>query len=195
MGLRLIDASTRWRLRAHATRHPLPSAHLTIGEAHGSAQHLGRSAQVGRRSGAIGTTFCPAAVANSTGSSATPEAIGQVSLAENDLTLGSSSLPPNAFSLLFVSQSMRYQTQPGISFGAICLDDSVGLYVGPGQVQTSGVAGAFELALDLDDIPQPLGAVMGQAGETWLFQAGYCNMVGGMPASNFTDAVCVGLLP
>ncbi len=148
-----------------------------------------------RHGGAVGGAFCPAAVPNSTGAGGTLEAIGQVSAGKNDLTLHSASLPPNSFGLFIVSRTARYQAQPGGSLGSICLGGQVGRYVGPGQVQNSGSAGEFELALDLNSIPQPLGAAAVQAGDTWRFQAWFRDMVGGVPESNFTEAVRVQFLP
>jgi hypothetical protein len=63
--------------------------------------------------------------------------------------------------------------------------------VGPGQIQNSGTAGEFSLALDLNAVPSPTGFLSVAPGDTWHFQAWHRDATGGQTTSNFTDAVAV----
>ena len=68
----------------------------------------------------------------------------------------------------------------------LCLGGAIGRYVGPGQIQNSGSAGAISLAIDNTQVPQPTGFVTIAAGETWSFQAWHRDAVAGSATSNFT---------
>ncbi len=103
--------------------------------------------------------------------------------------MAASSLPQNAFRFFFITSAAGNVANPGGSLGVLCLSGSIGRYVGPGQVQNSGTAGAISLPLDLTQLPQPMGLVAVQPGETWDFQAWYRDSVGGQAVSNFTDGL------
>ena len=75
--------------------------------------------------------------------------------------------------------------------GALCLGGSIGRYVGAGQIQNSGAAGAFQLALNLTQTPTPNGLVAITQGQTWNFQSWFRDTSMGAATSNFTDAVRV----
>ena len=82
---------------------------------------------------------------------------------------------------------------PGGSQGTLCLSGAVGRYNGPGQVLNSGIAGGFELVLDLNATPTPSGPTAIVSGQSWNFQAWFRDNNPG-PTSNFTDAVSVTFL-
>ena len=152
----------------------------TLGERQIFARDLGDS---------IGATFCPG-VANSTGSPATLAARGSTAIADNDVTLEAASLPQQSFGYFITSRAQNIVAGPGGSQGTLCLGGSIGRFVGPGQIQNSGMSGTIQLALDLSALPQPTGPVSVVAGETWNFQAWYRDSTaGGAPTSNFTEGV------
>lgn len=119
-------------------------------------------------------------------------ASGSASVADNSLTLHASMLPTNTFGFFIVSQSPGFVANPGGSSGNLCLAGAVGRYVGAGQIQNSGVGGAFSLPVDLLAIPQPTGPVTVVAGERWYFQAWFRDVRGGgAVTSNFTGALAI----
>lgn len=140
----------------------------------------------------IGAAYCTPAVANSSGSPGALIAFGSDSVSEFDLTLDARQLPQGTFGYFVTSLAQGFAANPGGSQGHLCLSGSIGRYRGAGQVLNSGLNGAFSLALDLTAMPQPLGSVAAQAGETWNFQAWYRD-ANPMVTSNFTDAVAVTL--
>ena len=107
------------------------------------------------------------------------------------MTLEASSLPTSAFGFFLVSDTQGFTAMPGGSMGNLCLAGSIGRYVGPGEIQNSGAAGAISLAIDLTSVPQPTGPVAVVAGETWNFQAWTRDSVGGQATSNFTDGLSI----
>jgi hypothetical protein len=141
-------------------------------------------------SSGIGTNYCTA-VANSTGTTGVLSAIGSPIALNNNVTLTASSLPNNAFGFFLTSATQGFVQNPGGSQGNLCVSGSIGRYVGPGQIQNSGMAGAFSLAIDLTQHPTPNGFVVVQAGQTWNFQAWHRDFVGGVPTSNFTDGLSI----
>ncbi len=139
--------------------------------------------------GGIGTNYCMANV-NSTGVAATMSASGSTAVADNDVTLGASGLPLNVFGFMVTSLDQGFIPNAGGSSGNLCVTNSIGRFVTPGQVQNSGPTGTFSLAIDLTMIPQPLGTVSVMAGESWNFQGWYRDTdMGGNPTSNFTDGI------
>ena len=142
----------------------------------------------------VGDAFCGPAVPNSTGASATIEAIGTPFIAANNLTLEAAALPSNSTGFFLASQTQGFVNQPGGSQGNLCLGGGIGRYVGPGQIMNSGAAGSISLPIDLSDLPTPTGPVSAIAGETWSFQAWFRDSVGGSATSNLTDGVSVTML-
>ncbi len=123
-------------------------------------------------------------------------ASGSAAVAANDLRLHAERLPALTFGFFLASRSPGFVTQPGGSAGNLCLSGDIGRYVGPGQIQNTGAAGAFSLAMDLQSIPQPAGPVAAAAGERWYFQAWFRDVTTTgvpMPTSNFTAALAVDL--
>ena len=140
-----------------------------------------------------GAVYCNGAI-NSTGVGGAIEADGSRFIGDHDMTLRASSLPQNAFGFFLVSDTQGFTANPGGSQGDLCLGGSIGRYVGPGQIQSSGSTGTFSLEIDLGALPTPTGSVSAMPGETWNFQAWHRDSVGGSAVSNFTGAVAVPLL-
>ncbi|MEM9801024.1 MAG: hypothetical protein AAGA20_11920, partial [Planctomycetota bacterium] len=82
-----------------------------------------------------------------------------------------------------------FVVNPGGSAGNLCLGGSIGRFVGPGQIQNSGAAGAISLATNLDLQPTPTGPVQVVAGETWNYTCWFRDSASGTPTSNFSDGL------
>ena len=137
----------------------------------------------------LGSNYCTA-VANSSGQAGTMGALGSGLVADNDVTLTASSLPPNQFGIFAVAPFQGFVPGTGgTSNGNLCLAGSLGRYVGPGEILSSGAAGEFQLAIDLQAIPQGGGTAGTSAGQTWNFQAWFRDQVG--LGSNFTDGISI----
>ena len=141
-------------------------------------------------SGFIGRTFCEAEP-NSTGQRAEVLASGDSAVSANDVTLIARDLPRNSFGFFLASRTQDFVANPGGSAGNFCLGAPVGRFDGPGQVQSAGQGGVFELAIDLNAIPQPTGAVAVLPGEQWSFQAWFRDAAGGAVTSNLTNGISV----
>ena len=76
---------------------------------------------------------------------------------------------------------------------ALCVLGAIGRYIGPGQVQNSGLLGLVSLEIDLDQMPRPTGPMAVQPGDTWYFHGWLRDAVSGVTTSNMTDAVGVTL--
>ena len=139
--------------------------------------------------GELGTAYCDPAVPNSTGVPAVISVEGSSVVADNDLTLTASSLPVNAFGFFIVSSTQGFIANPGGSTGNLCVLGDIGRYVGPGQIMSSGLGGAFSLAIDLASITQPMGPVGTSPGDTWNFQAWYRDTDPAGATSNFTHGL------
>ncbi|MEM1450284.1 MAG: hypothetical protein AAF726_21570 [Planctomycetota bacterium] len=136
----------------------------------------------------IGDNYCMAAP-NSTGGTSSISATGSVLVARNNVVLQATDLPNQAFGYFLTSQTQGFNMMPGGSAGNLCLDGAVGRYVGAGQIQNSGAVGAFDLAIDLTQHPQPTGFVSVMPGETWNFTTWHRDSMGGSATSNFTDGL------
>lgn len=137
----------------------------------------------------IGSVFCDPVNANSTGLRGRIDAEGSSSLAANDITLVASQLPMSAFGFFIASRDRGFTPNPAGSAGNLCLSGAIGRYVGPGQIQSTGMTTSFSLAINNGAIPQPTGLVAATVGESWSFQAWHRDQVIGVPTSNFTDGV------
>ncbi|MEM1447529.1 MAG: hypothetical protein AAGI22_00380 [Planctomycetota bacterium] len=141
----------------------------------------------------VGTNYCMAND-NSTGNPAMMSASGSPVASVNDLTLVATDLPNNAFGFFLTSQAQGFTPNPGGSSGNLCLSGSIGRYVGPGQIQNSGLVGEIELTVDLTMHPQPMGFVSIMSGETWNFTAWFRDSMGGSATSNFADGLEIDFL-
>ena len=135
-----------------------------------------------------GTPYC-GAVANSTGVPAAIWGAGSVVAIENNFHLTARELPLNAFAFFLTSQVQGFAANPGGSQGNLCLSGSIGRFVGPGQIQTTGSTGRIALRTDLTLQPSPTGPNGVVAGQTWFYQCWYRDSVGGMATSNFTNGL------
>ncbi len=136
----------------------------------------------------VGSSYC-ATELNSTGAPGELFAIGNPAAAANDLTLNAESLPVLSFGFFLTSPTQTFISNPGSSAGNLCVGPSVGRYVGPGQIQSSGLTGTISLDLDLTQHPTPNGLVTVQAGQTWNFQAWFRDAAAGAGVSNFTNGL------
>jgi hypothetical protein len=133
-----------------------------------------------------GTNYC-AANPNSTGQTGLMSAAGTSVAASNNLTLGASRLPNNAFGYFLTSTNEAFTPNPGGSLGNLCLGGGIGRYTGPGQIKNSGGTGSFALLINLNQVPTPIGFVVVTAGDTRRFQCWHRDSVAGLAVSNFTD--------
>jgi hypothetical protein len=139
----------------------------------------------------VGQPICAPSVPNSTGMGGEIAAAGSLDVATNSLSLLATSLPPATFGFFLVSSTQDLVTSVPGSEGTLCLGGAIGRYVAANQIQNSGAAGQFELALDLSAIPCPSGSfIAAQPGDTWFFQAWHRDTAAsGGATSNFTTAV------
>ena len=143
---------------------------------------------VGSAAAQVGTNYCTPAP-NSTGATATISGSGSASVALNNLTLASANMPLNAAAYFVCSRDQGFVQNPGGSVGNLCLGGAIGRRVG-GLIPNSGATGAVSVLADLNAMPQPSGAVVVQAGETWNFQCWYRDR-NPTTTSNFTNALSV----
>ncbi|QDV09481.1 FG-GAP repeat protein [Planctomycetes bacterium Poly30] len=139
-------------------------------------------------SGAPGMNYCTAN-ANSTGVAAVMSATGSASVALNDLTVISSSMPLNSLGFFITSRSMGFTANPAGSSGNLCLGGAIGRY--SNLVSSTGATGQISLGINLAQMPTPTGVVAATAGETWHFQAWFRDAVMGAATSNFSDGLAV----
>ena len=149
-------------------------------------------AWLARFDGLEAVTYCAQTAANSTGATASLTARGSALTGVNDLVLTAAELPQHTLGLFLASRTQGVTTQPGGSQGDLCVAGSIGRFLAPGQVSSSGTAGTLTLTVDLTALPTPTGPVAAQPGETWNFQAWHRDANPG-PTSNFTDAVAIRL--
>lgn len=129
-------------------------------------------------------------VPNSTGLPAVLFASGSHVLVDNLLRVRAQGLPPNAVGYFLASRTLGNVLMAGGSQGTLCLGGAIGRLNGPGQAQSGGPCGLFDLNLDLTLMPQPTGFVAVVMGETWSFQCWYRD-ANPTITSNFSDAVSV----
>ena len=139
----------------------------------------------------IGSTYCSPAVTNSTGLPGELTVIGDGASSLNNVALTARALPASSFGFFITSQTSGFTSNVPNSQGSLCLSGSVGRFVGPGQIKSSGAAGGILLDINLNTHPTPTGLVTVQPGETWNYQLWYRDAVGGQTTSNFTDAAAV----
>ncbi len=136
----------------------------------------------------VGTNYCTPAP-NSTGATASISASGSASVTLNDLTLSSANLPLNAAAYFLCSRLHGFVANPGGSAGNLCLGGAIGRRVG-GSIPNAGATGTVSVLADLTALPQPSGAVVVLAGETWNFQCWYRDLAAsGGATSNFSDGL------
>ncbi len=157
----------------------------------GGAVGSGMLTLTGSGTGEPGVNYCMANP-NSTGAAATMSATGSAAIADNDLTLLTSSMPPNTFCAYMTSLSQGFSPNFGGSDGNLCLGGSIGLYSDPSDVQRTSLNGEASLTVDLLMLPTSSGGtVAAMAGQSWNFQAWFrdASLAGG--GSNFSDGLSI----
>ena len=139
-------------------------------------------------SGPIGVNYCMAN-ANSTGAPAAMTASGSNVLADNALTIGATSMPTGVFGIFLASRNTGFTPNSGGSSGNLCLGGAIGRF--DQVVFQTGATGTTTLPVNLNAIPQPMGAAAASVGETWHFQGWFRDALAGMPTSNLTDGISV----
>lgn len=140
--------------------------------------------------GGPGTSYCPGNP-NSTGMPSEISALGSRVVANNDLTLTATDLPPLVFGFFIASRLQGLVMNPAGSAGNLCLSGAIGRYVGSGEIMNSGLAGEISLTIDLTAIPQPLGFEAVMSGDQWNFQLWHRDAGS---TSNFTNGVQVDFI-
>lgn len=138
----------------------------------------------------LGTNYCTGNP-NSTGVVAAMSATGSASVAANNVVLRAASMPNNSFGYFLTSLTQGVTPNPGGSQGVLCIGGAIGRYVGPGQIQNSGLTGAISLAIDLTQHPTPSGFVSVAPGQTWNFTSWFRDVVGGSATSNFANGLTI----
>ena len=137
------------------------------------------------------SSICPP-VPNATGFIGRLRGQGSRVASDNQFTLFADRLPQQSFGFFIASASQGYVPNPGGQAGSLCLNGSVGRFVEPGEVQSSGTTGTISLLIDLTQIPSPLGFAPVFAGEMRYFQLWHRDTSPwGGATSNFTDSICV----
>ena len=116
-----------------------------------------------------------------------------VTLFADDLKVSARQLPASAFGYFIASTTPGSVFPVSNSVGTLCVIGSIGPGVGGGTVN-SGPDGFFYGSVDLNAMPQPVGTVMVQPGDTWHFQAWYRDAFIGIPISNLTDGLALTFL-
>ncbi|QDV09666.1 hypothetical protein Poly30_52240 [Planctomycetes bacterium Poly30] len=155
-------------------------------------QHAGGETALVTVERKVGSTTTCVVRPNSTGQIGRLVGSGSSYVAENGLLLRASRLPQTAFGYLLTSRTAGFAALPGGSAGNLCLGGSIGRFAG--QIQSSGAQGQIDTIVDLTAMPQPMGAVAAQPGETWYFQLWHWDSSpSGPPTSNFTASVAIDL--
>jgi hypothetical protein len=139
-------------------------------------------------SAGIGDLYCDPAVANSTSRPGILEVTGSEVVSMDQLRLTALQLPQNTFGFFLTSRVQGQVANPGGSQGVLCLGGAIGRY--QAFALNSGTTGTIALDVSPLSLPQPLGTVSAQVGESWSFQGWYRD-ANPQPTSNFTDAVAV----
>jgi probable HAF family extracellular repeat protein len=134
------------------------------------------------------TRYC-AALPNSTGQTGRLEVFGNNLVANNNVQLSASNLPPQRLGY-FLASTNQGNSIPFNSQGRLCLAQPLVRFAGAGQVLNSGPLGTFALQLDLTSFSAGPGLIGVAPGDTWNFQAWHRDP-GPVTTTNLTDAVSV----
>ncbi len=130
--------------------------------------------------------YCGPANLNSTGQPAVLDVQGCATVAQNDLVLRASQLPPHQPGLFLVARQVDFVPSFGGGQGTLCLGGPLGRF--SSQAGSSGPLGELELTVDFAALPSSSGLHAASPGETWRFQCWYRD-TNPTPTFNFTDAV------
>ncbi|MEM9383015.1 MAG: hypothetical protein AAGB93_23905, partial [Planctomycetota bacterium] len=137
---------------------------------------------------ASGTQYCYSAQ-NSSGDRAYIRALGNRNRFSTQ-TLIVNELPTNTFGYFLSATGSGLVPNAGGSQGTLCLGGSIGRF----GIYNSGSSGTGAFALNPQAIPQPNGTVSALSGQTWRFQSWHRDSAGGVPTSNFSNAVAIPFL-
>jgi hypothetical protein len=140
--------------------------------------------------GDVGTNYCNAN-ANSSGVPAKMSASGSANVAANDLVLECNNMPTiapfNIWNYFAMGTAQDYVVL-AVEQGNLCIGGTVGRFTGPGQVTNAGMTGSASLAVDLNALPNGIGAPL--PGDT-LYFTNYYRDVNPNPTSNLADGLSV----
>ena len=137
---------------------------------------------------ASGTQYCFGA-SNSTGDRAYMLAFGDRDRFSVQ-TLQARGMPINAFGFYLASTTQGLVPAAGGGQGTLCVLGSIGRF----GTFNSGSNGSDDFLLNPQAIEQPDGTASALSGQTWNFQVWHRDSVGGVPTSNFTNAVAIPFL-
>lgn len=138
--------------------------------------------------GDIGGRICDGTI-NSTGSTARIQSSGSLAVDDNWLVLDGTRLPPSTFGIFLTSRAYEIQPMVGGFAGTLCLGAPIGRLDNPGQVVFSDGMGQVSLDVNLQQLPQGIGTVSAQPGETWYFQLWHRDRVGMVATANLSEAI------
>lgn len=142
--------------------------------------------------GALLTFPCDPAVPNSTGQPAKLTLVGSAFVADGDLTLVASQLPPGRFTMFVNSTTVSAPTPLVGSTGELCLGSPMVRHDAPGLIVQADASGGVTQVLDLGAVPTVGGAAAVLAGESRTFQLWFRDTtLGGAGTSNLSNAVTV----
>lgn len=134
-----------------------------------------------------GQTYCSPAAVNSSGAPGEAFVAGSPFTAINNLELHALRLPQGEVGYFLGSLTPDFVPNAGGGNGTLCVGGRVSRFGGAGALQSTGMDGSFLQAIDLANLPSPVGPLAAVAGQEWHFQAWFRD--GG--ASQFTDGVRV----
>lgn len=138
--------------------------------------------------GFIGSPYCLDAVPNSSGARGILVVRGSASVADNDLQLTARDLPAGEFGFFLASRTQAITFPVLGSTGRLCLGGFIGRFNRAGEIVNSGPGRQISVAVDLADLPDPVGLQAIAPGDSLAFQAWHRDALT-TPASNFTSAV------
>ncbi|MFT7679793.1 MAG: hypothetical protein ACI8QC_003798 [Planctomycetota bacterium] len=139
--------------------------------------------------GGFGTNYCGPGAVNSSGMPGIIGASGSNIVADNNLIITATQVPTAQFAYMIASRTQGFVANPGGSTGNLCILGDIARFNRAGEVGAI-VGGAFALTMPLGDFPEPpTNGVSVLAGDVWNFQCWHRDIAGGVPTSNFTDAV------
>ena len=135
----------------------------------------------------LGQEYCAPNSINSTGLSSRLVAVGSHCVSNNNVSLRAYDIPLQRFGFLLSSSGQGFAQNPGGSSGNLCLGGTgaIGRHNSIMDTRNSGPQGAFEVTVDLTQIPSIPSTTMILPGQAWNFQAWHRDGA----SSNFTNAV------
>ncbi len=157
------------------------------------APRVGGGVDIGAVDGGVPNITMCTGVPNSSGRIGSIATAGSLDVANDSLSLFMYDIPTQVFGIFIASPQSAAPVSPPGSIGQLCLGGSIGRFVGPGQVQSSGAEGVIALSISLSSIPQGNGSVVAMPGATWFFQGWPRDVAGGTNTSNDSQGIGVTL--